>query len=89
MKRFTIKTKLIYLLATLCSTAPTLLAVEPTAAGKAPDYQAMKAEVEALGNLTDAPKYQAVERGDATPNLKPILYAGPNYQGKPTNITTK
>lgn len=56
-----------------------LLAVDPTAADKAPDYQAMKAEVEALGKLTDAPKYQVVERGDATPNLKPILYAGPDY----------
>jgi dienelactone hydrolase len=86
MKRVTMKTKRIHLLAALCLTSPTLLAVEPTAADKAPDYQSMKAEVEALGKLTHAPKYQVVERGDATPNLKPILYAGPDYQGKPTKV---
>ena len=86
MKRITMKTTLIHLLAALCLGVPTLLAVDPTAVDKAPDYQAMKAEVEALGNLTDAPKYQDVERGDATPNLKPILYAGPDYQGKPTKV---
>ena len=52
----------------------------------AADYKAMRVEVDKLANLTRAPKYEVVARGDATPNLKPILYTGPDYQGKPTEV---
>lgn len=46
----------------------------------------MRVEVEALAQLIQVPRYEVVERGDATPNLKPILYSGPQYQGKPTKV---
>jgi dienelactone hydrolase len=51
-----------------------------------PDFGAMRAEVEALANLTQPPEYLAVEKDGATPNLKPILYAGLDYKGKPTTV---
>jgi dienelactone hydrolase len=46
----------------------------------------MRQEVEALGDLNEPPKYEVVERPDATPNLKPIFYSGFDYQGKPTTV---
>lgn len=58
-----------------------LLAADP-----APDYKAMNAEVEALAQLTQAPKYQAAEGVDSTPNLKAIYYEGPDFKGKPTKV---
>jgi cephalosporin-C deacetylase-like acetyl esterase len=61
-----------------------LFAADSTPA--APDFAAMRAEVEALANLTEVPKYEVVERADATPNLKPILYSGLDYKGKPTKV---
>jgi dienelactone hydrolase len=71
-------------LAALCIATPILFAADPAPA--APDLNVMRAEVEALGKLTKAPKYEVVERGDATPNLKPIFFDGLDYQGKPTKV---
>jgi len=76
----------IQILAALCMTTPLLFAANPVPANEASDFKAMRADVEALSRLTHAPKYEVVERGDATPALKPILYAGPDYQGKPTKV---
>ena len=72
------------ILTALCIATPMLFAADPSPA--APDFQAMRTEVEALANLTQAPKYEVVDRPDATPNLKPIFYSGLNYQGKPTTV---
>lgn len=72
----------LHILATLCMTSPMLFAVEPAPA----KFKAMQAEVEALASLTVAPKFEVVERGDATSNLKPILYAGQDYTGRPTKV---
>ena len=72
------------ILATACLMTTRLFAADSTPA--APDFAAMRAEVEALANLTEVPKYEVVERADATPNLKPILYSGLDYQGKPTKV---
>lgn len=72
--------------AALCMTTSLLFAADPTPAKASPNYKAMRAKVEALSGLTQTPKYEVVERGDATPNLKPILYVGPDYQGKPTKV---
>ncbi len=69
----------------LCLASPVLFAADPAPAAT-PDYAAMRAEVEALANLTTPPKYEVVESPDATPNLKPILYSGLDYQGKPTKV---
>ena len=69
----------------LCLASPALFAADPAPAAT-PDYAAMRAEVEALANLTTPPKYEVVESPDATPNLKPILYSGLDYQGKPTKV---
>ncbi|NBS53610.1 MAG: dipeptidyl aminopeptidase [Spartobacteria bacterium] len=74
------------ILAAICLSTPALFAADPAPAATSPDYAAMRAEVEALAKLTQAPKYEAVERPDATPNLKPIFYSGLNYQGKPTTV---
>jgi dienelactone hydrolase len=70
----------------LTSVTLAALLLAPAPAGAAPDYQAMRVTVEALAHLTHAPKYELVERGDATPDLKPILYTGPDFQGKPTKV---
>jgi dienelactone hydrolase len=80
------KTKLSHSLAVLCLATPMLLVADPTPAIAPRDYKTMRAEVEALARLAQAPKYEVVERGDATPNLKPIHYTGPDYQGKPTKV---
>lgn len=46
----------------------------------------MRLEVEAIASLTNPPQYEVVERTDSSPTLKPILYAGPEYQGKQTKV---
>jgi len=74
------------ILAAICLSTPALFAADRAPTATTPDYAAMRAEVEALAKLTQAPKYEAVERPDATPNLKPIFYSGLNYQGKPTTV---
>ena len=74
------------ILAAVSMTTPFLFAVDPTPTPAAPDFEAMRAEVEALGKITEAPKYEVLDRPDATPNLKPIFYSGLNYQGKPTTV---
>ena len=66
----------------LLGSSALLAADQPTAA----DFKAMRTEVEALSKLTQAPKYEVVDRPDATPNLKPILYTGPDFEGKPTKV---
>lgn len=65
---------------------PLLYAADPAPANAPTDIESMRAEVDKLANLTRAPKYEVVEKSDATPNLKPLLYAGPDYQGKPTKV---
>lgn len=52
----------------------------------APDFEAMRSEVAALGNFNIPPKYEIVERADATPALKPIFYSGLDYKGNPTTV---
>ena len=74
------------ILAAVSMTAPFLFAADPTPTPAAPDFEAMRAAVETLGKINEAPKYEAVERADATPNLKPIFYSGLDYQGKPTTV---
>lgn len=74
------------ILATACLMTTRLFAADPTPTAAAPDFAAMRAEVEALADLTEVPNYEVVERADATPNLKPILYSGLDYQGKPTKV---
>jgi len=74
------------ILAAVSMTTPFLFAVDPTPTPAAPDFEAMRAEVEALGKITEAPKYEVLDRPDATPNLKPIFYSGLNYQGKLTTV---
>lgn len=86
MKRITMITKLIYLLSALCLAASTLLAVDSTPANKAPDYQVMKEEVEALGKLTHPPEVHAAVGFDSTANLRAIFFKGPDFQGKPTKV---
>ena len=74
------------ILAAVSMTPPFLFAADPTPTPVAPDFEAMRAAVETLGKINEAPKYEAVERADATPNLKPIFYSGLDYQGKPTTV---
>jgi dienelactone hydrolase len=80
------KTKIMHLLAVSGFASRMLMAAETAPATVAPECKTMRAQVEALARLTHAPKYEVVERGDATPALKPILYVGPDYQGKPTKV---
>lgn len=79
-------THALHILTVLSITTPLLLAGGPDSSQTARNYKAMTAKVEALSGLTKAPKYEVVERADVTPNLKPILYAGPDYQGKLTKV---
>ena len=74
------------ILAAVSMTTAFLFAADPTPTPAAPDFEAMRAAVETLGKINEAPKYEAVERADATPNLKPIFYSGLDYQGKPTTV---
>ena len=74
------------ILAAVSMTTPFLFAADPTPTPAALDFEAMRAAVETLGKINEAPKYEAVERADATPNLKPIFYSGLDYQGKPTTV---
>ena len=80
------KSSLSQLLAAICLSASVLFAADPAPTPVAPDFDAMRAEVEALGDLNEPPKYEVLERPDATPNLKPIFYSGLDYQGKPTTV---
>ena len=80
------KTLLIPMLAGLLLSPPMLSAADPAPTPTPPDFEAMRKEVEALSKLTEAPKYEVVERPDATPNLKPIFYSGLDYKGKPTTV---
>jgi cephalosporin-C deacetylase-like acetyl esterase len=73
--------KFIPVLLAFCVSAAALHATDT-----APDYSAMRAEVEALANLTEAPDFNVVERPDATPTLKPIIYTGADYKGKATRV---
>jgi len=74
------------ILAAVCLSTSLLSAADPAPTATPPDYAAMRTAVETLGKINEAPKYEAVERADATPNLKPIFYSGLNYQGKPTTV---
>ena len=74
------------LLAAVCLSTSLLSAADPAPTATPPDYAAMRAAVETLGKINEAPKYEAVERADATPNLKPIFYSGLDYQGKSTTV---
>jgi hypothetical protein len=80
------KSSLSQILAAICLSTPVLFAADPAPTPAAPDFEAMRAEVEALGNMTEPPKYEVLDRPDATPNLKPIFYSGLDYQGKPTTV---
>ena len=80
------KSSLLQILSVICLSTPALFAADPAPTATTPDYAAMRAEVEALGKITEAPKYEVLDRTDATPNLKPIFYSGLNYQGKPTTV---
>ncbi len=71
----------ILLLSTLCLFATDLLAAEKT-----PDFAAMRTEVEAIGHLTEVPEYEVVDRPNASPTLRPIIYTGADYRGKPTKV---
>jgi dienelactone hydrolase len=80
------KSSLSQLLAAIFLSAPVLFAADPAPTPAPPDFDAMRAEVEALGDLNEPPKYEVLDRPDATPNLKPIFYSGFDYQGKPTTV---
>ena len=71
----------ILLLSTLCLFATDLLAAEKT-----PDFAAMRTEVEAIGHLTEVPEYEVVDRPNASHTLRPIIYTGADYRGKPTKV---
>jgi dienelactone hydrolase len=73
-------------LAAICLTTSVLIADDPAPTPATPDFNAMRAEVEALDNINEPPKYEVLDRADATPNLKPIFYSGLDYQGKPTTV---
>ncbi len=80
------KSNLFQILAAACLSASLLFAADPAPTTAAPDFEAMRKEVEALGKITEAPKYEVLDRPDSTPNLKPIFYSGLDYQGKPTTV---
>jgi dienelactone hydrolase len=80
------KSSLSQILAAVCLTTSVLFAVDPAPTPAPPDFDAMRAEVEALGIINEPPKYEVLDRPDATPNLKPIFYSGLDYQGKPTTV---
>lgn len=62
------------------------MVAKPQAPVPTRDLEVMRKEVEALAHLTAPPKYTDVERLDATPSLKPILFSALDYQGKPTTV---
>ena len=80
------KSSLSQILAAVCLTTSVLFAADPAPTPAPPDFQATRAEVEALGIINEPPKYEVLDRPDATPNLKPIFYSGLDYQGKPTTV---
>jgi dienelactone hydrolase len=80
------KSSLSQILAAVCLTTSVLFAADPVPTPAPPDFDAMRAEVEALGIINEPPKYEVLDRPDATPNLKPIFYSGLDYQGKPTKV---
>ncbi len=60
-----------------------LLLDKPTAAQ---DFSAMRAEVAALGDLTDAPVVYPAETFESDGVIKPIFYQALPYQGKETRV---
>jgi hypothetical protein len=59
------KSSLLQILSVICLSTPALFAADPAPTATTPDYAAMRAEVEALGKITEAPKYEVLDRTDA------------------------
>ncbi|MCA9177095.1 MAG: acetylxylan esterase [Planctomycetales bacterium] len=61
-----------------------LLAAEPET--PSPDWQLLQKQALALGELKQAPRYEAAAGFEAANGLEPIFYEGLPWQGRPTRV---